>query len=166
MPTYYCTATDLQSRISSTGYNLRVDDDATAVTPCLQRAKNTILFYAEPLYGATDLQTNANAAGWVNDKATDIALYHLCARRGNPVPASIKEDYQQAMQELALVHDDNAHIPELAQRHTDAPTFSNIRVDPTFNYRKIRVERTLSDQTTPTGYTQTPDWRNLYSFEI
>ncbi len=166
MAAYYCSLTDLYSRLSQTAVNLRIDDDASSIGPCQQEATNDIQAFCLPDYNANDLLSNANAAGWVNDRAIDLAAYYLCARRGNPVPASVEKRYERAMEMLRMVMDDQMYIPGIQRRHTDVPAWSNVRVWPSYEYKKIRVEMQTSEPTSPTGYSQFVDWPSLFAFEF
>jgi hypothetical protein len=159
---FLCTLTDLQQRISVLGVSLRVDDDPSTVNQCLQRATNRIKFYTADLYDNQVIQDDADSGGWTNDRATDLAVYYLCGRRLNPVPVSAKDDYEEAKLELEAVKSDLARIPDVAMRHTSAPTFSNVSVYGNYNYRKIRMQQSISEGTTsklPTRY----DWMDLWS---
>lgn len=166
MATYLCTATDLQSRMSAIGYNLSIEDDPTATTQSLQRSSNKIRYYCESLYEFTNLVNDSLAGGWTNDRCTDLAVYYLRGRKGNPRPDSVAEDYKEAIVELMDVHAELYQIPTIPQRHVSSPAFSNVRVDAGFSYKKIRVEQTISDPSSPVGYSQFPDWVANFTFEF
>ena len=165
MPSYYCTALDIAARWSSAGKDIRLDDDPSAISNVLQNATNKIRFYCADTYAEADLLADADDAGWVNDRATDLACVFLGRRRGNTVPDEIKEAYREAVDELERVHDDIYEIPGVPKRHAAYPTFSNIRVDPRYDYRKVRVEKIISEASSPSSYVQIPDWTSQFIFE-
>lgn len=162
---YFCTATDVMSRISSQGYALRLDDRPGAINQVLQEATNFFLLYALSLYSRENLQANADADGFVNDVTTTLAVCILCRRRGNTIPGSLEAACKEAKQILVEIKEESLQIPEVEMRNSSFPVFSNVRVDQRFTYKQTRVEYTISDPTTPVGYTQTFDWRSLMFLE-
>lgn len=144
---------------------LRIDDDPTTTTGILRRAKNKLDEYLLPAYNEDDLQANADAGGRVNDLATDVAAYYLARRRGNTPAAAFKEDYEEARADLEAFRLDEKQLPAVDLRHKSSPAFSNIRVVPGYEYRKIRVEWPISEDSPTDGYTQAYDWRSLMFFE-
>ena len=162
---YLCTLTDLQARLSTIGVTLRVDDDPDSIGQILQRATNKELLYVEPLYDRDQVQMDADAGGWTNDRACDLAAYYLCTRRGNLAPASVKEEYKSCIADLESIRDDECQIPMLAQRHRSSPTFSNVRIDTSYVSARIRVERTMSENSPTIGYSQYTDWATIAMIE-
>jgi hypothetical protein len=155
---YYCTATDVIARLSAVGYAARLDDNPAAIKNVLQDATNKMRMYLEPIYNPTDLVADAQNGGWTNDRAVDIATGLLCRRRANPMPDAVKEAYQEAIESVEGMRRDDTQIPGIKPRHSMGPTFSNIRVDPRYIYRRIRVETQQSEHTAPTGYAQAVEW--------
>lgn len=166
MADYFLTSTDLQARLSSAGYNLRVDDNFSAVTQVQQDATNRLRFYCLPNYTEADLLSNSQAGGWTNDRATDFGAYLLCRRRGNPVPQSIVDAYKEAVEMCEGIHQDIYEIPGISERFPDAPVMSNLNVNPHYNYKKLRVETSISSLPAPTGYAQVWDWGSAFSVEF
>ncbi len=158
---YLCTLTDLQSRLSTIGVTLRVDDDPSSVGQILQRATNKVFYYTEPLYDHLTILQDANLAGWTNDRAVDIAAYYICTRRANPCPQSVVDEYKEALLALEDVRLDLSQIPNVYQRHRSSPTFSNVKVDTSYISARIRVERSISESSPTIGYSQWNDWLTL-----
>lgn len=170
MPSYFCTAIDVAARMSSAGVGRRLDDDPNAFTLVAQEVTNKIRLYTSTIYKETDLYANATNGGWVNDAAITLACCALCRRRGNPIPEEFKQDCKALLEELMAINKGQLQIPgyegdPMAQRHTAMPTFSNLCVRPYYYVHKIRVERQISELSTPTGYPQKVDWFTDYIVE-
>lgn len=130
---------------------MRIDDDADAFssaeeTGWILRARtyatsrvNFLLSRYEP--------SELNTSWQVNEWATVVAARWLCTRRGNTPPASINTLYEEAMTDMKEVRDGKAELADCGARNVPWPTHSSIRVDHTYNLRKARVERPLSEQT-------------------
>lgn len=161
MPIYLCTLTDVQNRLSTVGVTLRVDDDASTIGQCLSRATNKVYYYTEPLYDALEIQEDATSFGWVNDRAVDIACYYVCTRRANPCPASVMQDYKDALTQLEDIRVDQTQIPNVWQRHRSSPTFSNVKIDTSYVTAKIRVDRPTSSSDPTLGYSIYSNWETV-----
>lgn len=162
---YLCTSTDVLNRLSERGYQLRLDDRPEAITSVLREATNRVKAYCLPLYDADDLQADADAGGFVNDLATSLAVCALCRRRGNTIPASFKDLCKQTNDDLEMVRRQQLQLPGVEQRHIASPAFSNVRVLPGYIFKKVRVESSISEGTTPRGYVQNIDWLSTYTIE-
>lgn len=148
------------------GVNLRLDDSPiSAINFVRQEATNKVKMYLLPRYGEANLQANADAGGMVNDMATTLAVCALCRRRGNPVPRSLLQHCEEAMKDLDDIRSDMLQLPGVDLRHPNTPAFSNIRVIPGYEYKRIRVEFPTSEGTAPVGYVQAIDWRSLTFLE-
>lgn len=155
---YYCSATDVIERLSESGVRLRLDDRPEAIAQVLRRATNRVKAYCVPLYTADDLQADADAGGFVNDMATDLAVCELCRRRGNVIPASAKEQCKKVDEELEMVRRQQLALPGVELAFSPAPAFSNIRIMPGYLYKKARVEASISETTSRAGYVPAVDW--------
>lgn len=124
-PVAYCTLQDMQNRLSVMGVSLRVDDvPPTDLGDVIIEASTVIDEYCFHRYTPTAMLTSA----WVEYRATDIACYFLCERRGNPVPIGIAQRYERTMKKLERVYDGKFNIYDCPERRTPAPTMSNMRV--------------------------------------
>lgn len=109
------TADKLHVRLSTPGVVLRSDhlpfgavDDA--ISQASSEAATFLGRYPMTTAGGVPgLDSSEVVANWV----ADLALYHLCRVRANPVPASVKERYEQVLEWLALVLAGKMTIPDL-----------------------------------------------------
>lgn len=120
----YCTITDLQHVLSSTGVSLRVDDGVAAeeVAECIEEADQEIEQATHYLYTAASI----TASVWIQHRAKNIAAYLLCCRRGNPGPASLEARYTRAIEQLEKVRLGQLLIPGAVMSKAAAPTMSNM----------------------------------------
>lgn len=154
----YCTEADLQALLSEAGTTARVDDDndnsqSVTETGYLNNARywatDKINFYLLSRYAADKLATS-----WVvNNWCVILAGRWLSMRRGNPPPGVITQLYEEAIEDLKLVHSGSYEVPGVGTRDVLWPVWSNVRVDPLYVLRKIRVERPISEKTR-TSYPQ------------
>lgn len=147
----YSTRQKLENRLSQVGVDLRIDDDISTATECLNEATIEVQGYCLRSYSdAQLLQSN-----WVKLKTTDIATYFLCTRRANDVPGSVKDRYDKAIADLEKVMMAAMTIPDAAQRGTNAPTLTNQRVR---LWPIPHIVSTDHNSTgTPTGYPRSED---------
>jgi phage gp36-like protein len=150
----YTTEEDCQAILSIEGETARVDDlnNGQPLSPIEQNYVNTYAinwatarcnFYLMGRYNDSDLATS-----WtVNQWCTILACKWLCSRRGNPVPNSIQDLYEDTIKDLEQVRSGLVDIPDLGLRTAAWPAWSNIRVPIWGNLRKARVERPISEQT-------------------
>lgn len=174
--TLFATQADVEGLLSALGVQSRLDDDSSGAVEveesgymqqCLEYATQRVKFYCSVHYATDKLATS-----WlVNDWATTIAAWWLSARRGNPVPDSLLALYQGddgksgVIGDLIAVRKKLMIIPEIAFRHVDWPAWSNIRVDPRYRIRQIRVQRTMSEQTPPETPRRNVDLQSEYVYE-
>lgn len=173
-----CTETDVQGLLSTEMEQAQLDDAGVGPGDADQQARisqaiawgsSKVLACLQPLYDSTDLTTSA----LVNEWATIASAYWLCSRRGNPVPESVQRmwlgtpgtDDKGALGDLIAARKMELQIPDIGYRNPEWPAWSNVRVDPRYRTRQIRVERPISEQT-PTQYSQNIDWPSEFSFEI
>lgn len=155
---------DVVSLLSQLGLDARLDDqDAGGQAAFLSRAHNwatgRILFYCAPFYDAS-----AMASSWlVNEWASVLATFWVCVRRVNPLPDVIRQLVyggdglgEGVMGDLKDVREGRAQIPDVGARNVPWPAYSNVRVDPRFRVRQVRVIRQTSEGT-PTRYPQPTD---------
>lgn len=145
--TTYCTQSDVEAILSSTGVLLRGDDDEDGVietgivTNVLERASLWVNQYCRPRgYSVTDLAAN----DWVKYATAAKAAQLICRRRGNPVPSAIEVEVGELTDWLKNVHAGNAEIPDLAFSEHSSPALSNLLISGLFRSSKIRVQRITS----------------------
>lgn len=167
----YCTQADVEHLLSQAGVVMRLDDDNDgsasnpfelhAMQDSINDATESCNYFLFMKYDPANL-ANSN---WVNRRATILAAYDLCGRRGNPVPESLAERAEKALEELEAVAEAYRLLPGIPLRRTCAPTWDNVRCDPRYNWKVIRVERnTSSPQTTSQPVNQ--DWMESFAYEI
>ena len=136
------------------------EDDADVLADCQKGATVFLVsrfrrrYLPEALY-ADGEPANAD----LQEAAVVIALRRLCLRRGNPVPASLEDAYQELVAKdgwidqvvsgkTPLVDGDG----ELLARRPGigVPSWSNLRVDRRYPSERVRVDQQSSD-TRPTA---------------
>jgi curved DNA-binding protein CbpA len=166
----YCTEEDIQHLLSEAGEQASIDDDGDDALTSFEQANVTraisygttrVNFYCQPLYDTTDLSTSWLANEW----ATIIASRWLRTRRGNPCPKSLQDMYDEAIKDMEKVKKEEMQIPDIGKRNPDWPAWSNVSVSNAYRFKKIRVERPISERT-PTQYPQNPDWGAEFCWEI
>jgi phage gp36-like protein len=135
--TPYCTQADLTNRLSADGVAYRTDDVPPGVLgDVLAEAATVIDEYCRLGYDPTNLAQS----DWVTKRATDIAAFMLCQRRGNPVPPGVAQKYERTLERLELVRLGRLSIPDAPGRRNQVPVLSNLRVrlDP---FPRVVVDR-------------------------
>ena len=170
LTTQFCTQQDVAGLLSDEGVMLRLDDDSddcantteqTRMVQAQSYGTSRVKLYCQVLYDDTDMSTS-----WMcNEWATIVAARWLCARRGNPIPASLGEMFKEAMEEMKAVRSGQLQIPDIGYRYGFWPVWSNISKSDGYRFMKLRVERNISERS-PTQYTQHPDWGAEFSFEL
>jgi hypothetical protein len=144
--TYTYTSEDEIKRLASvSGVNLRTSDlvgsnTTDYWTELVADATDIVNQYVLGLYEEIDLADNR----WVRTRASWIGLTQLCRRRGNPVPDSVLQRYEEIIEELLQVRDGFMQIPRLPTRADIVPVMSNLRVDDRYLSRKLRVNPNIS----------------------
>jgi hypothetical protein len=166
----FCTEDDIKHLLSPDGELARLDDDGDSyvnayeqvtVTSAINYATTRVNFYCQVLYDSDQLATS-----WlVNEWATIIASRWMCSRRNNPVPTSLEEMYKAVIDDMKLVRAMQMQIPDIGYRNATWPAWSNISKSDGYRYRKLRVERPISEKS-PTQYPQSPDWNAEFTWEI
>ncbi len=157
----YCTATDLDGLQSLAGRVGTLDDDNDGVlnsdelvfqTKAIKWATSKVNFYLLASYDAVDLANSYLVNNW----CVICAAKWLSSHRGNPPPESIDELYDEAIEDMKLVHEGLYQVPDIGTRDALWPAWSNVRVSNLYALRKVRVERWISDRY-PTPYQQNID---------
>ena len=169
--TLYCSQTNVEQILSANGVTLRLDDsgDGTvsaaeqlAMDFALADAAETCNFYLWPKYSPSWLATS----NWVNVRASWLATYALCDRRGNPCPESLEDRAEKVLEELERVHSGSHLLPGVPLRWAMAPVYSNVRADPRYEYRVLRVERNNSSRQRRSALQTFTDWREAFYLEV
>lgn len=166
---YYCSQDDVEAILSANGVRLRLDDDGSeeisaeeqeAMDFALGDAAVTIDQYLAAMHTPAYLATSR----WVNNRAAWLSVLALCERRGNPVPESLMDRSEKIFEELEYHRDTSRPIAGVPLRTSMAPTWSNVRVDPRYQFKAIRVEKQTSSRRASSLQTFT-DWQAAFSVE-
>lgn len=120
----YSTLAKVQKRLSVDGTDDRIDDDTDSINDCLLNATLEVQSYLLGLYSDAALR----ASEWVALRTTDLALWHVCARRANPVPGSVQACYDRAIADLVRFSTGHPQIPNTPMLRSTAPVVTNQRV--------------------------------------
>lgn len=152
LPYLYTTEADIIALLGGDGEEASLDDsnnlelstlNQAALSRAIIWATARINYFLLARYDASDL-----AQSWiVNDWATICAAWRLRVRRGNSGPGSLRELYEEAVMDLKAVQNGEHNLADIGLRTNGWPAWSNVRVDPLYTLRKIRVERPISEQT-------------------
>lgn len=147
----YTNRSWMESLLSVEGVELRLDDDGDDSESATETAYLTyqginlgtsrVNLYAAQRYNQSELVNSFEAWNW----ATIAAVRWVCSRRCNPVPESVLELYQEAMEELKAVRAGELHLSDISPRDEWWPAWSNVTVDQRYWLRKIRVETPISE---------------------
>ena len=167
----YCTPSNLDAILSPEGVNLRLDDDGAGTVSddeldhmtyeAINQATAEVNLYCLPRYDASAIATSWNANRWT----LAIAAAWLCTRRGNGVPKSIQAMCDRAYKQMELILEGKMPL-DVGSRNPDWPAWSNVIVRPEYQQSKIRVQRSISEQTPVTQYKRKKDWASEYDAEI
>lgn len=150
----YTDIQGLQNVLSIEGLTARVDDtnngaplspiESSYITSAIIYGTSRVNLYLLSRYDAIQL-----AQSWIAyDFASYAAIMWLGARRGNPIPGSLKTHYEDCVEEMKLIRAGTAELPDCATRNAAYPAFSNSRLVLWGNLRKVRVERPISSDYT------------------
>lgn len=166
----YTSRSEIDDLLSEYGVDLRLDDNdsnsidttesARLTTNGLNIATAKCNLYLLERYDASDLYESWIVHHW----ATVIAARWLCKRRGNPVPESLDDEYDEVIEEMTAVKEGDMSLGDVAQRESDQPTFSNVTMVDHYALRKIRVQRPISEQS-PSAIPQNRHYPSDYLVE-
>lgn len=147
----YTAEARVNRRVSQLGVELRTDHDPDGATQeAIASASADVAFYCWR-YDPDAL----SRSDWVAKVATDLAVFHLCTLRLNPVPRAVELLYEAAIEQLTKVQDGKAPVPDAPAGRGAAPTVTNQRVV-LDRYPNIRTERPRSTGTAK-GYRRRTD---------
>ena len=136
------TAEKVQVRLSTVGVNLRVDHlPAGGLAECISAASCDVAFYLSR-YPLATLPTSDMVANWT----ADVAVWHLCGYRANPIPASVQKRYEMVLEQLKLVQDGKANIPDLNNAGS-APAIRNYAIRNDVYPSKVTITQTSNPKT-------------------
>ncbi len=143
--TTLCTKDDMVNYLSLRGVISFSDHDDTGVendeviNDCRQFSSDELIGWLSPMYAVSELALSTLVTRW----ATIIACYRLCKTRGNPVPESLHEEYENLISiPNGMVHQARNQkfiIPNIRRQTINVPAFSNLTIDRRYRREKIRV---------------------------
>lgn len=120
-----------------------------------RKGTSKVKLYCNARYDDSQLKLSGTVLDW----ATIAAAKFLCTRRSQGCPKSIREDYDEAIEEMKMVQAGQLQIEDIGTRGVDWPTVTNVVVNPGYDGMRARVQRNVSEQT-PTAYNQYIDWNS------
>lgn len=121
MPTEYCSAGDIQKRLTENGYQFVADRNLSGNVTAAEVASNidTGISYAGQMidFAICDRTSTASARAqqnaWLRDRAIDIAAYRAAGLGGDTVPGSLTAAFISAQEALSAVKG-GANIPDFS----------------------------------------------------
>jgi hypothetical protein len=118
------------------------------------------------LYCASRYDDNQLVQCWsVNRWATIAAAKWVCQRRSQACPIGLKEDWEEALEEMKQVKVGMLQLEDVGTRTSAWPFISNVTINIGYDFTRARVEMPLSELT-PTQYPQHVDWNSLLWVEV
>lgn len=138
---------------------------AQRLVKACQYGTTQVKLYCSSRYEDSDLLLNAGEHGSVNRWSTNLAARWLCTRRGQATPKGLAEMVKETMDELKMVKTGGLQIEDIGTRTAGWPFLTNVTLDIGYDYRKLRVESSMSEAT-PVQYPQAIDWNSALWVEI
>lgn len=123
-----------------------------------RKGTSKVKLYCNQRYDDSQLVLSGSVCDW----AAVTGAKFLCTRRAQGCPKSIKEQYEEAIEEMRMVQCSQLSIEDIGTRGVDWPTVVNITVNPGYDNIRARVQPNISEQT-PTAYGQYIDWNSALS---
>lgn len=152
----FTTEAKVNLRLSKPGVSQRTDHatDGLVMADVISNATSDVGSFLCGRYAAADLAASTVVQDWT----ADVAVWHLCRVRANPIPASVQKRYEWVMERLEAVQEGKVTIPDIANPAT-APAALNYREAFDQYPPKRRVGGRSEPRSAGTGYPQSPDYR-------
>lgn len=133
------------------GVNLRINDSETTVVSAEEENYLTYLIYTASqeidMYMANRYDPAVMLTSWlIRNWCSIIAAYRVAMRRCGSPPVALQWEYEQTMTKLDLIRVGQLDIAGLASLATPGIAMSNLRIDPRFPSKQLRVETQISGQ--------------------
>lgn len=125
----YCSASDVQNRLTSAGYinvadrdndgTVEADEIAAYVTSAIEWAGSEIdyaLINHQPAYSLTVARASGNV--FLRSRAIDLAAWQVCTNGGRDVPDSFQAAYDRAIEMLDGIRERGEEVPGLSNGTT------------------------------------------------
>jgi hypothetical protein len=171
LPLLYLNEQDVITKVSANAELLWLNDSNTGTLTPTEEANLTIngANFATAkcnMFLGGRYDPNQLITSWmVNEWATRIAISWMCRRRGNPIPGSLKEEYDEAIAEMWEVKRSHLDLNDIGTRTAEYFSWANVIVRPEFQYAKTRVETSISDNE-PVNFQRYKDFQDLGYWEI
>jgi hypothetical protein len=149
----YCTQTEIEQVLSSSGLLSRADDDETEVidsgivSAMINRGASLMNAYLNcTQYSLSDL-ANDEWCKWCN---ATLSAYLFATRRGNPAPNSLQDERDQYFEWLDQIRNGQMCL-ETAPTLETTPTVTNFRVQPFRGKAPVRRQERTSTGKVPPG---------------
>lgn len=152
------TLVDIPSGAIARDSGLNAATGARLAVGC-RKGTSKVKLYCNGRYDDSQLVLSGTVLDW----ATVVAAKFLCTRRAQGCPKSIRQDYEEALEEMQQVQAGQLLIEDIGTRGVDWPSMSNITVNPGYDGMRARVQQGISD-TIPTNYGQFVDWNSALLF--
>lgn len=114
----YCTADDVEDRLSAVGVSYLVDDNASESVDASEEGfiQSAIDAVATEIDGAlgqffTSPRTSGSGNEWLLHRCVDLAAERLCGRKGHKVPQSITDAATRSRDWLEEVRKGDRRVP-------------------------------------------------------
>ena len=147
----YTDRAGVEMILGSCGVNLRINDSETTVVSTSEELYLTHATYIASqeidMYISNKYDPSVMSESWlIYNWASVMAAYRVTLRRCGSPPASLQWEYEQVMDKLSQVANGQLQIAGLASLATPGIAMSNMRMDPRFGYKQMRVEGQISGQ--------------------
>ncbi len=155
------TVTALETQVNSAAQardsGVNAATGARLLVGC-RKGTSKVKLYCNARYDDDQLVLSGSVCDW----ATLYGAKWICERRAQPCPKSILRNWEEALEEMKMVHLGQLSIEDIGTRDVDWPSIVNIRVNPAYNGMQARVQPNISEQT-PTRFGQFVDWNSALS---
>lgn len=150
--TLFTSRGDMQSLLGLCGVDLKINDsETTVISPveegylnwCISAASSRVSLFLANRYSPQVLLQVPMVIWW----ATVISCYMLSMRRCNTAAGSLQAMYESAMKDLSDASTGMVQLGGVPSLATPGISMSNVRMDPTWAFKTMRVEQQISANT-------------------
>jgi hypothetical protein len=158
----YTSRSLIEAVLAQFGLDLRMADVDPVVAndtergymtdPFIQWGTDEVNFYCMARYAASELAKSRKVEEWT----TVITSCEICMRKGHDIPRGLEKWMERCYAQMEQVQNGSVQLPGIDTRSDPGFVWSNVRVDPNYRTRKVRVEKPISDKKSTT-YPQNTD---------
>jgi len=147
----YTDRAGVEMIMGACGVDLRINDSETTVISTVEELYLTHATYIASqeldMYISNKYDPSVMSQSWlIYNWASIMAAYRVTLRRCGSPPASLQWEYEQVMDKLAQIANGQLQIAGLASLATPGIAMANLRIDPRFPFKQMRVETQISGQ--------------------